>query len=178
MCNRIAALEWEKIKQRPLLTYQTHVARKGWCSWTIESQLSNSLNDKLDIQAIKIKHPDHKIYYAVYFNETEGWSAEVSDGEQAGTTGKGKAVTGIKIRFDETDASEFDVLYRVHTFNGEWTAWSKNGEELLSHGIKLNAIQIRLKSTVAKPSIHNSSTQSTQPNFQAWMEQNLLNKNY
>ena len=52
----------------------------------------------------------------------------------------------MKARFDEAGSKEFDILYRMHKFDGTWTAWAKNGEELLSDGQKLNAIQIKLES--------------------------------
>ena len=147
LCHHIIALETEKSHNRPLLTYQTHVAKTGWGDgWKSENQLSNPLNKQLDIQAIKIDFPSHNVYYAVYYNEKEGWSEEVSAGQMAGTTGKAKAIMGIKIRLDETSSKEFDILYRVHKFDGEWTAWAKNGEAIYSQGIKLNAIQIKLAS--------------------------------
>ncbi|MBR4904987.1 MAG: DUF563 domain-containing protein [Selenomonadaceae bacterium] len=146
MCNRIIALEEQSIKNRPLLTYQTHVDSKGWDDgWKSESQLSNPLDQKRDIQAIKINFPEHNVYYSVYSNAEEGWSKEISNSEMAGTTGKRKPITGLKIRLDEADAKEFDILYRVHTFDGIWTDWAKNGEPLYSHGVKLNSLQIRLK---------------------------------
>lgn len=146
MCRRIIKLENGSIKNRPLLTYQTHVAKNGWKDgWKSESQFSNPLDKQYDIQAIKINFPEHNVYYAVYYNAEEGWSKEVSNSEIAGTTGKSKAIMGIKIRLDETGAKEFDILYRVHKFDGQWTAWAKNGEELISQGVKLNAIQISLK---------------------------------
>ncbi len=148
ICNRIVTLERERIKYRPVLTYQTHAAKDGWSAWMLENQISNSLDQNHDIQAIKINFskPFYGIFYSVYYNEQEGWSQEVCNGEQAGTTGKRKPITGIKIRLDEAGASVFDLLYRVHTFDDEWTAWAKNGEELLSQGVNLNAIQIRLAS--------------------------------
>lgn len=125
--------------------YQTHVAKIGWGTWISENQISNSLEQKLDIQAIKINSSIHKVYYAVYYGDAEGWSAEVTAPEPAGTTGKAKSIFGVKIRLDEADAKNFDILYRVHTFDGKWTPWAKNGETLYSHGVKLNAIQIKLE---------------------------------
>ncbi len=62
----------------------------------------------------------------------------------AGTVGVRKPIYGMKIRLDEAGIEKFDILYRMHKFDGEWTAWAKNGEELLSQGVKLNAIQINL----------------------------------
>ena len=145
LCRRVVTLERQLSKNRPLVAYQTHIANKGWCDWESEAQLSNDLTQKLDIQAIKIDFPDHIVYYAVYFNDKEGWSKEVTNGEMAGTTGKQKPITGIKIRLDESGAKDFDILYRVHKFDGTWTDWAKNGEAIYSNGQKLNAIQINLK---------------------------------
>ena len=146
MCRQIVTLESAVCHKRPLVKYQTHVSAKGWGDgWKIECQLSNPLDQQRDIQAIKIDFPNHKIYYAVYFNDKEGWSKEVAAPEQAGTTGKSKAITGIKIRLDEAGAKEFNILYRVHKFDGAWTDWAKNGEAIYSHGQKLNAVQIKLE---------------------------------
>ena len=142
--SHIITLEQEKIKRRPLLTYQTHVDKLGWGAWISEEQISNPVDQKRDIQAVKINFPKHNVYYSVYYNETEGWSQEVSNGSQAGTTGLKKSIFGIKIRLDDSGANEFDILYRVHTFDGVWSPWAKNGELLYAHEVKLNAIQIKL----------------------------------
>ena len=150
MCYRIYALETQVSKNRLLLSYQTHVASKGWCDWKTENLFSNDIGEKRDIQAIKINFPTHKVYYAVYFNEKEGWSKEIAAPDMAGTTGKNKSITGVRIRLDEAGAKEFDILYRVHKFDDTWTAWAKNGEEILSQGVKLNAIQIKLLACVDK----------------------------
>ncbi|MBQ6298374.1 MAG: DUF563 domain-containing protein [Selenomonadaceae bacterium] len=130
---------------RPLLTYQTHVSSKGWGSWNNEDQISNPLEQKLQIEAVKINFLIYKLYYSVYYNDNEGWSEEVTSPEMAGTTGKVKAIYGIRIRLDEAGAKKFDILYRVHKFDDTWTAWAKNGEVIYSHGVKLNAIQIKLE---------------------------------
>ena len=151
LCRCVVTLERQLSKNRPLVAYQTHIANKGWGDWKSEAQLSNDLTQKLDIQAIKIDFPDHVVYYAVYFNDKEGWSKEVANGEMAGTTGKKKPITGIKIRLDESGAKDFDILYRVHKFDGTWTDWAKNGEAIYSHGQKLNSIQINLKSKSDSP---------------------------
>lgn len=146
MCNRIIALEHEKINRRPSLIYQTHVAIDSWSAWKSENQISNLTQKKYDIQAVKIKfsQPFHDVFYSVYYGDGAGWSQEISNGEIAGTVGQRKAIFGIKIRLDDSGANEFDILYRVHTFDGAWTPWAQNGAELLSSGVKLNAIQIKL----------------------------------
>ena len=135
---------WETF-QPPPTGYQTHIAGKGWSAWLDENQISNDIEQLRNIQAVRINFPPHKVYYSVYFNDAEGWSEEVSNGQQAGTTGKSKAIYGIKIRLDESGTKEFDILYRVHTFDGNWTAWLKNGEVIYSYGVQINAIQIKLE---------------------------------
>lgn len=140
---------WKKF--RPLLSYQTHVSRKGWnSSWIQENQISNDLEQGLYLQAIKINSSSYKVYYSVYYGEEEGWSEEVSSGEMAGTTGKRKPIYGIKIRLDDAGTKKFDILYRMHNFHEEWTPWAKNNEELISQGIKFNAIQITLEPKTIK----------------------------
>ena len=146
MCRRIVEIETPPRKvNRPLLSYQTHAAFKGWNSWSDENSISNDINKKQSLQAVRINFPLCDVYYSVYWNEEEGWSEEFSKGHTAGTTGKAKPITGIKIRLDEAGAQKFDILYRVHKFDGKWTAWAKNGAEILSQGVKLNAIQIKLE---------------------------------
>ena len=137
--------DWEKF-QPAGFCYQTHISGKGWGNWNSANQISNSLEDKLDIQAIIINFTSHRIYYSVYYNDKEGWSKEVTFPEIAGTTGKSKPIMGIRILLDETGAKETDILYRVHKFDGQWTDWAKNGEVIYSHGQKINAVQIKLES--------------------------------
>ena len=131
---------------RSLIAYQTHVHTKGWGAWLAEGKVSDDIEKQLDIQAIKINFPGRKVYYSVYWNDKEGWSEEVSNSEIAGTTGKSKSIFGVRIRLDEAGAKDFDILYRVHKYDGQWTNWAKNGETIYSHGQKLNAIQIKLES--------------------------------
>lgn len=111
--------DWERLF--PTLTYQTHI---------------------LDVQAVKIKYPGHKIYYSVCYDNEESWSEEVSNDQMAGITGNFKS---IKIWLGEASTKEFDILYRVHKFDGEWTDWAKNGKSIYLQGVKLNALQIKLE---------------------------------
>lgn len=135
---------WETF--RPMLNYITHVHMKGGRDgWKGENQLSNSLDQKLDVRAIRLNFPIYKLYYSVYFNDEEGWSPEVLPSEVAGSVDNTKSIFGMRVRFDEAGSKEFDILYRMHKFDDTWTPWAKNGEALYSHGIKLNAIQIKLE---------------------------------
>ena len=141
------------MKWRPLLNYQAHVASKGWHDgWKSENEFSNPLDQNLEVLAIKLNYPNHKVYYSVYFNDAEGWSEEVQAPEMAGTVGKRKPIFGMRIRLDEAGTKNFDILYRMHKLDDTWTPWAKNGEALYSYGVKLNAIQVKLqpKSDAAK----------------------------
>ncbi|MBQ6758523.1 MAG: glycosyltransferase family 61 protein [Selenomonadaceae bacterium] len=142
---------WETFP--PQLTYLTHVHIKG--SWTdglkLENQISNPLDQKFDVLAIRINYPRHKVYYSVYYDEKEGWTEEVSDNKWAGVTNRQKPIYGMRIRLDEAGTREFNILYRMHKFDDTWTKWAKNGEALYSYGQKLNAIQIKLEPVKAEP---------------------------
>ena len=136
--------KWKEFRQ--LLSYRTHVHAKGWGdSWKSENQISNLVDELLNIQAIKVSFPGHKVFYSVYYNDEEGWSEEVAAPEIAGTTGKGKPIYGMRVRLDEAGTMAFDILYRMHKFDGTWTPWAKNGETIYSNGQKLNAVQIKLE---------------------------------
>ena len=147
LCNRIIKLEKEVYKKRPILTYQTHVDKDGWSDWKIENHLSNSTEKDFDIQAVKIdfSNPLCKLYYSVYYNEQEGWSEEVTNNQMAGTTGKSKPIYGIKIRLDEIGEKKYDIIYRVHKFDGTWSDWAQNGAGIISDQ-RLNSLQIKLNS--------------------------------
>ena len=139
--------EWENF--RPRINYSICLSGK-FTPWIRENEISAPLEDKSEIQAIMIipprPAPFHKIYLSVYYNDKEGWTEEAVVFKVPGTAGtRGKPIYGVKIRLDEAGAKEFDILYRVHKFDDEWTPWAKNGEALYSHGQKLNAIQIKLE---------------------------------
>lgn len=144
LCNRVIMLENEIDKQRPILTYRTYISNKGWCDWKSENQLSNPFDKNFEIQAIKIdfSNPFCNLYYSVYYNEKEGWFKEVTNSQ---TAGKNKSIFGMKIRLDDKGNEKYDIWYRVHTFEGKWTSWAKNGEEIISPNVKLNSLQIKLE---------------------------------
>ena len=63
----------------------------------------------------------------------------------AGVTGKGKSIFGIRIRLDEIGEKKYDIIYRVHKFDGTWSDWAQNGAGIISDQ-KLNSLQIKLNS--------------------------------
>ena len=142
--------DWDKFE--PQFVYQTHVHMKGWRDgYKSENQCSNPIDQELEILAIQINYTAHKVYCSVYYNDKEGWSEEVLAPEMVGTVGVRKPIYGMRVRLDEAGSKEFDILYRMHKFDGEWTKWAKNGEALYSHGVKVNAIQIKLEPVNIQP---------------------------
>ena len=142
LCNRVVTLEQSLTKGRPLLRYQTYTGQNSSGAWKSENQPSDDLDGQLGIQGIRLDftEPFHDVYYSVHCG---GWSREVSTTQIAGTPGK--SITGLKIRLDEDGAKDFDISYRVHTLDGAWSPWAKNGKELLTSDLKINAVQIKLE---------------------------------
>ena len=150
LCTRLESLKNRSTVNRPIIKYEVHVARKGWLPAYVENSIGGLIDQQLRIEALLIKfsEPFHDVYCSVYYPK-EGWSKEVSTGQPAGTTGKSKPIFGIKIRLDDSGAEQYDIVYRVHNFNGEWSSWAMNGEKIISSDAKLNAVQIKLEEKVA-----------------------------
>lgn len=149
LCARLEALKAHSTVDRPIIKYELHVARKGWLPACVENSIGGFVNQQLRIEALKITFSDpfNDVYYSVYYPK-EGWTKEVSTGQPAGTTGKSKPIFGLKIRLDDAGGELYDILYRVHNFNGKWSPWMKNGEELISQDFRLNAVQIKLEDKI------------------------------
>ena len=144
---KIKMLEAQIEKKRPILLYETHVARKGWLTTCLENEIGGLIDQKFDVQALRIyfSEPYYEIAYAVFYPD-DGWMEEVSTRQMAGTTGKSKAIYGLSVRLitsSSSDQVEFDVLYRVHGFAGEWSAWHRNGAKLISAEM-INGVQLKL----------------------------------
>ena len=141
--NRGSLFECQAHSDRPLLCYETHIAKKGWLPSSLEGEVNGVVDQERSLQALRIYFlkPYCDVKCAVYY-PNEGWSEPVGEKKIAGTVGKGKAVYGVRISLDRDD--EYDIEYRVHDFGGEWSDWKCNGEELISASA-LNAVQIRLR---------------------------------
>ncbi len=147
---RIKMLEAQVELKRPVLLSEAHVAKKGWLPAHIENEINGFIDAEYDVQALRIYFSEeyYKVLYAVCYSDGS-WSKEVSTRQPAGTTGKDKAIYGLSIRLEpmsEQNRMEHDIFYRVHGFDGEWSAWHKNGERLTST-VMINGVQIKLVSS-------------------------------
>ncbi len=143
--SRLSLLEMQLKLNRPILCFEGHSERKGWMPVNVEGDICGTVNENLSFQAIKICFSEQfcDVSYAVYYPE-EGWSKTVSNGEQAGTVGKGKAVHGLSIVLRGEQAAHFNVVYRLHNFNREWSGWFGNGAKIMSKDYAVDAVQIKL----------------------------------
>lgn len=140
--NRMTLLERQVESERPLLCYETHLSKKGWLPASLEGEVNGVLDERLRLQAIRIyflKPSPIDVQYSVYY-PTEGWTEFVGNRKLAGTTGLNKPIHGLKIRLSEPS---FDVIYRLHSFGGQWSHWVRNGEKITSTQM-LNAVQIKI----------------------------------
>ena len=140
--SRMTTLETQLKLKRPVLCYQSHQAKKSWLPVNIEGDISGVLNEKLSLQALRIyfSDPFRDVSYAIYYPK-EGWTKEVSNKTMAGITGKNKAFYGFYARLSGDD---YDIFYRVHNFNNEWSPWQKNGNKIISTEHMLDGIQLRV----------------------------------
>ena len=143
---RLAMLETRVKLKRPILCFDVHQAKKGWLPTNIEGDIGGVLNEKLCVQALKIyfSEPFCDVFYSVYYKDG-GWSDLVGNKTLAGSTGKNKGIYGLSVVLDPKGAAMFDVIYRIHNFNGEWSPWQANGAKLLSIEHMLDGVQIKLQ---------------------------------
>lgn len=66
------------------------------------------------------------------------------DGETSGTTGQAKPIEQIKIVMPNMDGNK-SLEYRVHSENIEWTGWKQEANVAGVEGLKIEAIEIKLK---------------------------------
>ena len=91
------------------------------------------------------------IYSAKVVGE-KNWQAEVSDGREAGTTGKSLIMEALKIRLQDQntgsapDPSLLGLQYTGHIQNIGWDSWTKAGNAAgrPGGGLRMEALKIRL----------------------------------
>ena len=150
--SRITILEKQVELKRPVLCFDLHSAQRGWLPTNVEGDIGGFEEKEWSLQAIKIKFNDPfcDVRYAVFYPDS-GWTSEFFSGQQAGITGKDKAFYGISIRLDNSPVGNcFNILYRVHSFKGNWSMWRRNGERIATREYKLNALQIKIEPRVRK----------------------------
>ena len=99
--NRLLGLQIQLNNNLPLgmgVTYQVHVQDIGWLDWVKNSNKAGFIENK-QIEAIKIKLTNHKDMYRIYYQsyvKSKEWTNWVSDGAEAGTTGKNLPILAFR----------------------------------------------------------------------------------
>ncbi len=130
----------------PLVSYTTHVQRKGWLGCSTDGAPSGSVGESLRMEGVKIYNNtefEGDVRYAVHC-QTYGWMDWRANGQMAGTTGESKRLEAIRIELTGELAEKYDVYYRVHAQQFGWMDWAKNGEDAGTAGFsyRLESLQV------------------------------------
>ena len=145
MYSQIKILEGRLKYNRPFLCYEMHVSVQGTLPIAVENDIAGNLYKDHSVEAVKIyfSEPIHDLFYAVCYENGE-WTDELKSPNFAGSIGKHRGICGIKIRLDDQGSKRFDIRYRIHDFEGNWSDWVENGSEVRFEKPVINAIQIEL----------------------------------
>lgn len=147
---------------KPSLTYQAHVAYKGWMNTVSEGSTAGTTGQSRQLEGLKVRLNDfdgkNGIRYRAHVSNV-GWQAYKSSLQLSGTTGQSKAIEAVQIKLSDSLSEFFDIYYRLHVKNKGWLGWAKNGEMAGTTGGSLaaEAIQIRL---VVKNGVFNRNGQA------------------
>ena len=137
------------IKQKPSVTYQTHIVGDGWQNWRKDGEMSGTSGQSKRIEAIKIKL-ENSVYkgdikYQSYVQDA-GWQDWRKNGEMSGTSGQSKRIEMLRINLTEEIADQYDIYYRVHVPAMGWLDWASNGEVAGTSGYsyRIEAVEIKL----------------------------------
>ena len=136
------------IEFKPEVYYSSHVQDIGWQGFVSTGQISGTVGQAKQIEAIKLTLPNSEsgsIYYSTHVQDI-GWQGEVSDGEISGTVGQAKQVEALKMHLTGIVADRYDIYYRVHVEEYGWLDWAKNGENAGTEGLvkQVEAYEVRL----------------------------------
>ena len=134
----------------PTVTYRVHVQKDGWKQgWVKNGKSAGTTGEAKRLEAIQIKVEGDKnlgIEYKTHI-QSIGWEKNFSaNGGQSGTVGASKRLEAIQIKLTGSDASKYDVYYRVHAQSYGWLGWAKNGQSAGTAGQakRLESIQIQI----------------------------------
>ena len=134
----------------PTVTYRVHVQKDGWKQgWVKNGKSAGTTGEAKRLEAIEIKVEGNKnlgIEYKTHI-QSIGWEKNFSaNGGQSGTVGASKRLEAIQIKLTGSDASKYDVYYRVHAQSYGWLGWAKNGQSAGTAGQakRLESIQIQI----------------------------------
>ena len=146
--SSILADEQDQLYNNGEVYYSSHVQDVGWQDSVTSGQISGTVGQAKQIEAIKLTLPNSEtgsIYYSTHVQDI-GCQGEVSDGEISGTVGQAKQVEALKMHLKGVVADRYDIYYRVHVEEYGWLDWAKNGENAGTEGFvkQVEAYEVRL----------------------------------
>ena len=99
------------IEFKPEVYYSSHVQDTGWQGFVSTAQISGTVGQAKQIEAIKLTLPNSEtgsIYYSTHVQDI-GCQGEVSDGEISGTVGQTKQVEALKMHLIGVVADRYDI---------------------------------------------------------------------
>lgn len=136
--------------------YRTHVENEGWLDWVKDGQVSGTIGQALQMEAIEIKlltDWDLQVEYRTHV-ENKGWQDWVAQGQVSGSSGQGLRLEAIEVRLVGEDANRFDLYYQVHAENFSWLDWARDGKSAGTQGLayRLEGICIQVLDKGSLPS--------------------------
>lgn len=147
--------------------YRVHSKNYGWLGWAKNDEEAGTKGYSCQIEAIQIAigekgmnapgstkdafiEKETEVEYASYVNG-EGWESKVANGEISGTTGRSKALGGIKINLNNKGYSG-SIQYMSHIQDMGWEDWKEEGavSGTANGGKRIEAVKIRLTEEMAE----------------------------
>lgn len=134
--------------QNPVLTYRAHVESIGWQGWAQSGSLSGTTGQGLRVEAfsLNIDHPNLGVEYRSRVQGSNSWTGWSQNGGTTGTTGERRHLEGLQVRLTGSEASNYDIYYRVHSRAFGWLDWARNGGSSGTNGYnyRIEAIEVQL----------------------------------
>lgn len=139
----------------PAVQYNSHVSNKGWTIGRTASLTTSFIigttGQAKALEAFRINNSSSiqgGFSYQAHVRNI-GWQPEVSNGAQAGTTGRALSIEAVKIRLTGSLDANYDIYYRAHVRNVGWLDWAKDGKEAGTAGYAspIEAIEVKLVKT-------------------------------
>ena len=145
--------------------YRVHSAEFGWLGWAKDGESAGSQGYGRAAQAVQVelvekgaaapgptdgafREKGMSVDYRAHVASI-GWQSAVSDGEVAGTTGRGLAMEALRVSLSNQKVSG-SVEVRAHVSDIGWQGWTSGTAGTTGQSRAMEAVQIRLTGDLAE----------------------------
>ena len=134
----------------PSVEVQAHMQNRGWLSVVKNGATAGVTGKGLRLEDVKIRltNADGGIKISTHQSNV-GWvsytSAKSGSWCESGSVGKERAIEAVKIQLYGNIASQYDIVYRVHSQDKGWLPWVKNNQIAGTTGLGLRAEALEVK---------------------------------